>query len=267
LNNLTRYIEQSFQNYFYENVEVPKSFEKLEISHKKLKTYSGAANIIGVNGILQKVEKWNNSKKAVLVIDEYIGIRNHLFCPKNSILFTSNEASDKIIDNIIHIPLLNQTEKSIYAGKNIKERDYLYSFVGNQTHKIRKELLRFSKEKNVLIDCSNNLDNIDFNNIIANSVFTLAPRGVNISSYRICEALRNESIPVYISDDFRFPENFTDYGIVINSYEIEYLDNILRSISTSKRLEMIEQGKIAYKKLFTYEGLSEWIYNKLLNII
>ncbi|NJL73912.1 MAG: exostosin family protein [Saprospiraceae bacterium] len=213
-----------------------------------------------------KYRNINTKKICVIVTDNYSGIKGVHFLPKKNIVFTSNESSDYIFDynnncKIIHIPLLNNnpiTESFV----PLEQRKYFYSFVGSKTHKVRSEIVDLLNNDNCLVTFEK-VNIQEFNSIVANSIFTLCPRGVNVSSYRICEALRYGSIPVYISDDFILPENFEDYGIAIHSDNLKGLHDLLVSISSKEINRLIENGKRYYQKLFTYEGLNNWIYEKL----
>jgi len=151
-------------------------------------------------------------------------------------------------------------------GRQENERDIFVSFIGSLTHDIRREMIR--KLRNIQGSyISTELHTIDkFCNILSRSVFALAPRGYGKTSFRICEALEQGAIPVYISDEFIFPEGidaFKEYGVVIHRELLPDLVSILRSYKPEEIKYMQEAGKVAYKELYSFEGCRRHIIENI----
>lgn len=160
------------------------------------------------------------------------------------------------------IPLIGQPYKKIHAQKKYKA-----NFIGNMTHPIRNEIINTlrNKEGYYISAASHNVD--EFNRIMAESIFTLAPRGYGTPSFRAYEAMYQGSIPVYISDEFAIPlnTNFNDYGVLIKSENIALIDEILNSYNEYNIKMKREAIADFYSKYCTYEGLKERIIETLQN--
>lgn len=129
------------------------------------------------------------------------------------------------------IPLLCQPHGFKFDCK----RDIFASFVGGDTHPIRKKLVeQFAGKKDCYVSMKK-LPMKEYCNILARSVFALCPRGYGKSSFRIMEAIHYGAIPVYAStkNDFIIPYNydFNKYGMLIESSNVNDLQNALSSIS------------------------------------
>lgn len=136
-------------------------------------------------------------------------------------------------------------------------KDIFASFIGSPTHQIRNKMndILSSNSKYVI---SSSLGYNQFRDVMSRSLFSLCPRGYGQTSFRICESLQNESIPVYIYDDPLLPFDtefdFNDIGIKVHIDEISRLDEILSSKSNSDIQKYVENGRIIYQKYFDYDG-------------
>jgi len=155
------------------------------------------------------------------------------------------------------IPLLCWPHK--YEFPNVK-KDIFCSFVGSDTHQIRRELVKeFKGKKNCIVEIKK-LPLKDYCEIMARSVFSLCPRGYGKSSFRIQEAIQLESIPVYISDEFIIPyhdESLVPARILNSSVKglYDYLRNIVHPYA-NRNMERI-------RNLFTYEGCKQKILENI----
>lgn len=141
-------------------------------------------------------------------------------------------------------------------------KDVFCNFMGALSHPIRKTLLPYAKKAGYLVSTSPiPIESYCLN--LLRSVFTLAPRGYGVTSFRLMEAVQFGSVPVYISDKPMLPHNEPfDYGVLIDPEQIPHIDKILRSISMEE---------IAYKQkrlaevweMFTYEGCKNRILKHL----
>lgn len=142
------------------------------------------------------------------------------------------------------------------------ERDVFCNFIGALTHQIRKDILPVAKRAGYLISTSSMpIEQYCLN--LSRSVFTLAPRGYGVTSFRLMEAVQYGSIPVFISDRPMIPHNKEfDYGILIEPRDIPNIDKILKSFTEEEILLKQTLLKTAYP-MFTYEYCKEAI---LMNI-
>lgn len=159
------------------------------------------------------------------------------------------------------IPLLCQPHGYKFDCK----RDILASFVGGDTHPIRKEVVKqFTGKK----DCHVSFKKLplkEYCNLMAKSVFALCPRGYGKSSFRIAEAIQYGAIPVYAStkNDFILPYNydFNKYGILIESSNVNELYNALSSISDFEIKEKQDAIKEMSMHYYNYESCRHLILN------
>jgi hypothetical protein len=158
------------------------------------------------------------------------------------------------------IPLLCQPHPYKFECK----KDIFASFIGSDTHPIRRQLVAEFKGRK---DCLVTLDKYppkEYCNILARSVFALCPRGYGKSSFRIVEAIDYNAIPVYVSDTFVLPYNtdFNNFGISINVNEIKGLFERLKDIKDLRDYEFLD-SPCSIKNLFTYEGCKRKILENL----
>lgn len=155
------------------------------------------------------------------------------------------------------IPLLCQPHGYKFDCK----RDIFASFVGGNTHPIRKQLVdQFAGKK----DCYVSFKKVqlkEYCNIMARSVFALCPRGYGKSSFRIAEAIQYGAIPVYVSDEFVCPYNRIPPGLatIIDDNVYEFIQRRCEPQIISSLWEDLEKSK----HLFTYEGCKKRILEEV----
>lgn len=155
------------------------------------------------------------------------------------------------------IPLLCMPHK--YEFPYVK-KDVFCSFVGSDTHPIRRELVKeFKGKPNCLVELKK-VPLKEYCNILARSVFALAPRGYGASSFRICESIQYGAVPVYVSDTYITPYNL-NFNLFGFKATIPGLYDYLQ-----------EQYKLGWhngvpssedKKLFTYQGCKQKIIENI----
>lgn len=156
--------------------------------------------------------------------------------------------------------LLIKEEKTIFAS-------FKGAIVGR--HSVREKMLKaLGGNKDYLLQDVAGESNYDsFSDIMSSSIFSLCPRGYGATSFRICEALQHQSIPVYISDKHWVPFNdlinFNDYGVLIEEKDIGNIDTILKSLSHEEIDKKIKFGKTVYEQYYSYEGCA----SKIIQII
>jgi len=208
-------------------------------------------DIQAVNMLQRMVDNMDKSKKYYTVLQYDDGILNNIDSLDIKVFGSGGGRID------YPLPLLCQP----HAMFENYERIFFANFMGVFNHPIRKRMKDtlkmpkyFIKEKEFGIG--------DYCRVMAQSIFTLCPRGYGATSFRIGEALQQGSIPVYISDRFILPHNrdFNDYGVLIGSNDIDRIDEILSSISEDEIKRKQELGKIAYNSLFDWNYTQQLIF-------
>jgi hypothetical protein len=142
------------------------------------------------------------------------------------------------------------------------ERKYNIVFKGGITSEVRGYLpvLMNGIDRIVLTDhpdMNETFHSYDFEELLRNSVFGLAPRGLGVHSFRFVETLAAGSIPIVISDDWvlPFPEIICWDTVVVRVLESQILDipDIITRIGPQQRLWMQRQGLRIYRQY-----LSSW---------
>lgn len=153
------------------------------------------------------------------------------------------------------IPLICQPHRQ---HKGVKQ-DLLASFIGRETHPLRKKVLALDgKEGYYISQKPHNMS--DYTWYMARSKFTLAPRGFGPTSFRLCEAIQAGSIPVYISDKHILPYNLPfDYGVLLGPDDD--IDQALREADAHYHLERMRE----VRELFSYVGCKNMILKELKN--
>lgn len=161
----------------------------------------------------------------------------------------------------VMIPLICQP----HPYKFSTEKKWLASFVGGRTHPIRNELEKLKNNPSIYISYEqHNIEN--YCRIMHESIFTLCPRGYGANSFRTCEALQYNSIPIYISDEFIscFDVEFLNFGWKLNNDEIGNIEKYIELFSKSESIiEKQDAGRKFYEEYYTYEGCFKHIIESL----
>lgn len=148
------------------------------------------------------------------------------------------------------LPLICQPHPYSFTS----ERNIFCNFMGALTHPIRKKLLPVAKNNGYLTNTSG-MPIYDYCLNISRSIFTLAPRGYGVTSFRLMEAIQYGSIPVYVSDVHMIPHNKGfDYGVIVEEKDIPNIERILRGISWAETKRKQDMLPVVFNELFTYEG-------------
>jgi len=174
----------------------------------------------------------------------------------------------------IPLPLIYEYNFS----ENYLEKQYLASYLGRPTHKIRAILeKKLKNEKNFYIEnldsMNSNIETINlekYENLIKSSHFFLCPRGFGPASFRLYESIELGTIPVYISDEFVLPFddeiNWNKFSVIIKKNKIGKLPKILDAVVNSQMYEdMLEELLIVKNKYFNFQSTAEYIYKKIEN--
>lgn len=155
-----------------------------------------------------------------------------------------------------YIAKINSNEFIDSSPVNFKtDRSFLYSFMGSRTHRIRHQIISLCHPKDVFIKDTtgtnawtlNSSQKIaykkEFYEVMTESYFVLAPRGIGASSLRLFEAMQMGRVPVILSDQWvKIPEiPWEKFSITIRESEINTMIDILKE----RRNESVEMGKTA----------------------
>jgi hypothetical protein len=262
--DINKYMEHYFYNFYKNNIEQFHSIEHQYLPVFWTTLYNDGISI-NIQDYLNALD-WD--KKYFTVNQHDDGMRFDL--PPKTLVFS---ASEKGKGNIIPIPLLTSP---INYQNSITEKDILCSFVGTITHPLRYKLYQLYSDNNKFYfskarhwsQIINNDQLDEFCRITNRSKFTLCPRGNIIQSFRIYETLQLNSVPVIVSDNFTYPFgnffNWNDIAVIINTEQIENIENILMSISDEQYNSLLEEGRKKYENFLTLEKLCENIKNILI---
>jgi hypothetical protein len=217
------------------------------------------------NGDMKDLQQFINSldrkKKYFTVIQYDDGILQDLSDLDIVVFGSGGGGSLKVPDkNLgISIPLMCLPNPNINRNR---DRDILCSFIGviQGRHIIREKIRDMYQHKFVIRE---NMGYNNFADMMERSIFSLCPRGYGATSFRICESLQYGSIPVYVYDKPWFPWNnrfdFNDIGISVHESEIEKIEDIIKSKTSSEIDTLLKNGADIYTKFFTYKDCSDEI--------
>lgn len=184
--------------------------------------------------------------------------------PTNLITFGMGGLGD------VPIPLTYDDNLSFDKYKN-KEKTVFCSFVGSLTHPCRKQMVEaLTNKPDIFIvtdDWTNQIKEEKqtlYLQVMGKSRFTLAPRGYGKTSFRLYEALRMGSIPIYIYDDMWLPyQDIIDWSkmaVLVHTDELASLYGRLLKIGDDEEAAYLEYYK-NHSHLFSYDGICEYILN------
>lgn len=144
------------------------------------------------------------------------------------------------------------------------DRDVLYNFVGGSNSEVRKSLFNLKHPDNAYVvkkQTSNHCNPAttyskeQFMRVLKRSYFTLCPRGVGTSSYRLFEAMRFGSVPIIIADGLVLPDgpDWQRCSIRIAEQDVTYLSDILRARTDTE--QMGEMARKSYELYFSQKAL------------
>jgi len=210
--------------------------------------------------------RFGQDKAAILQLQRYLDALD-----RTKAYYTIVQFDDGILNNVEHldlkifsmgggrvdypIPLLCIPHK--FHG-NVP-RETFASFIGRETHTLRKSVFELSGKPGYYISQKPHSLS-EYTEHMHRSVFSLAPRGYGLSSFRIAEAIHAGSIPVYISDQHCLPYNMPfDYGLILGP--VDDIDNALRRADVGALQMQLRE----VRELFTYTGCKSMILKELRN--
>jgi hypothetical protein len=110
-----------------------------------------------------------------------------------------------------------------------------------------------------------------YSDFMKNSMLTLCPAGYGRWTFRLIEALQNESIPILLSDGYVLPFsdqiNWNNYIYMISEKDVGEIEKIILNISIGdiySKLENIRRDKFLFKKRNVLKLTCESLMRKLI---
>ena len=251
----TLYSETKITQELYESY-IPVFWTELQIAH-------GFENI--KDRLQSVIDKLQKDKTYFTIVQHDDGILIHM--PNNVIVFGMGGIGD--------IPLLLTYDNTeLFQEYKNNNKTVFCSFVGSLTHPCREIMLSVMNKPDVVLITNNWTNRVEedkqqlFLQTTSKSRFTLAPRGYGKTSFRMYEALRLNSIPVYIYDDEWLPYkevlDWSKLAVLVHINHIHTLYNDLKEITDDQITEMLDYYH-SVEHYFTYDGMCEYVLNKRLS--
>ena len=175
----------------------------------------------------------------------------------------------------IPLPLIYEDVTNTLSMQNKLDKKYIASFIGSNTHPIRKKIYHIANEDIFLVSqtWTSNVQKSASELFIEKTLeskFCLAPRGYGRSSFRFFEAILLNTIPVYFWDDIEWLPykdilDYSTFSVSIHEKDIPRTYEILTSISNEKYASMIEElNKV--RQYFTLEYMAEYVVKVLKHL-
>jgi len=265
----TSYLEEYFFNYVNKNINI------LEGKPQYLPIYWTPIYVqnapIRVQSYLNVLDR---TKEYFTIVQYDEGILNTL--PFKTKVFAAasdrGNGTEKIPIPLITTPIPTEFINKYYSDCGTK---YLCSFVGRDTHIMRKKVYEVLKHQdNVYFPKMENWEQTlpkekleEFIRVTKQSTFGLAIRGNAPASFRLYEIMQLGSIPVYVSDihwlPFQDEINWKDFCVIVKPEEIKDLKYILEEYNISDICKMKEKGTEIYKNYFTLEKVCDNILKRV----
>jgi hypothetical protein len=267
-----KYMEEYFYDFLTRNsFSIDSDKVYIPIFWTNLQNHPGFQNMKHSLTIIlnDAIKKLPNTTKFFTVVQHDDGPLLKL--PSNTIIFGACTGT-------VPLPLIYE-DKEEKLSRILKESDikkeYLASFVGTNTHKVRDKLedivryktdIFYGTQKSWTNSVSKSAADLFVQKTLA-SKFCLAPRGYGRSSFRFFEAMILNVIPVYFWDDIEWLPykeflDYSDFAVSIQLSDIHNTEFRLKLISDEVYLNMASSMQ-AVKKWFTLEGMSRYILWKL----
>lgn len=257
------YLEDYFIDFINKNqIKTERQFIKIGWTSY----YNNGCNIPQLQNYLDTLTK---NKKYYVVCQHDDAPRERL--PEDTLVFSAGGNFKG--NGVIPIPLICSPLLNIPNAVSLENKDIFCSFVGSDTHRIRRKLYEKYNSKYFFQQSAWNptISDEQLNNFIhitSRSKFALCPRGYGASSFRLYETMQIGCVPIYISDEHYLPWsdeiNWNSICILIKEHEIDDLDNILKNIDDITYNNMLYNIKQIYNKYFTLEGVCNNILKRLV---
>ena len=206
---------------------------------------------------LRAMPSWNQSGRNHLIWD-YIDAHHIKYAIDDALIMkTSMRLSDYRPGFDVPFPLLPNGEASHVTPEELRlaasRRTLLASFKGTCQSKSRRgQLARLHDNKQLIMLCSGSpgYGQWDYKTLMLTSVFSVAPAGNGLHSFRLAEAIFFGSIPVVVDDEIVLPFcgalDWRRFSVRIRQADIPRLPQILRAIPPATVAQM--QARLAQVK-------------------
>ena len=249
-----KYLEQYFIDFYFKNKKEfdDTGYQFLPICWTDIYLYRN--NL--VPELQQVLDSLDKTKKYFTVSQHDDAPKQNL--PPNTIKFSAGGNQP----NCVPIPLIC----SLIPNIKTTEKNIFCSFVGSATHPVRMEMLKQLVNKpEYLLKPKHWSPSIEdkrkdlFLDITARSTFSLCPRGYGATSFRLYEAMQLSAIPIYIYTNqpyipFTNIINWNDICVLVESKDIQNINNVIKSITIERQNEMLSNIKNLYNEMFTLNG-------------
>lgn len=204
------------------------------------------------------VPQWQGDTIAVCVHEYYPKILPLLQRLKVTHLFVTQAKKGQRWNNIRILPIPYYPKCTTSPAD---KKDILYSFVGYDSHLLRKKLFSFARKKKHLSDIvikersgwglhhvGDELG-LEYKNVISRSRFGLCPRGASLNTIRLFELMGAGAIPVVLADALYLPPGI-DWDkclIYVKEAQVDKVDAVIRSISLEREQAMRQECLRAYQ--------------------
>ena len=202
--------------------------------------------------------------------------------PKESILsFGRVRTGSFAISFLDHVP--NPfIENHVFSNQSYPEKEYLLSFIGRGSSKIRKRIfnLKFDRPDIYIEDSSKDFDlwgkqgdrekdeRKKYYNVLLRSKFSLCPRGYGTNCFRKFESMKLGIAPIIVADGWQLPKGpkWNDFSIIVKEKNIRDLVKIVESHSDSYK-EMGQKARKAFEEFFADDVYFNYVIDNCLDIM
>lgn len=199
-----------------------------------------------------KVYMYNEADRAWPVLNGlYCSLASNLADPESQVAFPYLTATNSGVREIYNSPA---------------KRQWLYSFVGSQSHPSRKPLLGLKTAGGRIVDTSDfcTWDPMQtskyafqklYTDTIAGSKFILCPRGIGPASLRLYETIEAGRVPVIISDTWVAPPQIDwSFAVRVPEWQVADIPDILNELEPEWR-DRGEAARKAWESAYAPEQL------------
>lgn len=229
---------------------------------------------------LSKVKTEQKNNFTVCQHDSYLALENYYKHLNITKVFTPlRDKTERQIPGVEFFPISFTCSFNFDTTQN---RDILFSFVGTSaSHPIRERMkARINGEGVIYRDqyhvCTEMFfkdevkkkEELEYQNILQRSKFSLCPRGSSCSSVRFWESIHAGSIPILISDNWLLPDwDWNNTIIQIKEQEFEKMNYndikfLLESINDSVYNTLLKNC-LSASQIFKQQNFNKYIKNKI----
>ncbi len=264
--------EAFFYNYFKENNQINSEYTYIPIQWTNYLVNNDYGN--NIDNLINFCNNQINRTKKYFTIVQYAG--GPLVELHNTKIFSMGGTfSTKIpkTSSVIPLPLLYEP---FLAPKENKEKQFIGSYIGRSTHKLRTEMVsKLQSNSNFYVQ---NLDYMDanileqdadkFKQLISESYFSLCPRGYGPTSFRLYESIKSGTVPVYISDEHFLPYkeemNWSDFSLILKPRHLNKLAKILNNeISSGGYEKLYSNLQLVKDSYFNFNSMASYVLKKI----